>query len=444
MNIQQIHKKLSKECPVDYRINEIIKFGYPFRRIKVKATVNKSPEESIQQIYSTFLKAINLGYDTEEQLITFLGLSKGDFILRELYTTLREKGYVDLISGKWIVSEQGNNFVRDNSVLRVLEEEEFEFLLDAVTNTVIAKRDKLYSDRDSEKLQARITLPIKSPEILEGQSSDIEEIYRNKSTTNSELIDYDSTDILFDKKEYNDYCLIEYTADNLGDSQLEPFIEIRNIDKELSKENHLTKVLSKMYPQVLYDISSSERSEIPELSDSELSQFEKVRENSKQYNSIETLGIWETQHQFYKSIQNAKKKLLIESPWIKKATLKYVSELEKALKRGVEIYVLYGTQGNDKHFKQAIEKLEQVNKDFSSFHLIHLPTHLRNVGNTQFTGTHRKLVIKDNDYFILGSFNFLSLDKREGQKIANEESSLIKVDCKEKWADVFEEYRIES
>jgi len=59
------------------------------------------------------------------------------------------------------------------------------------------------------------------------------------------------------------------------------------------------------------------------------------------------------------------------------------------------------------------------------------------------TGTHRKLIIKDNDYFIQGSFNFLSFNKEKGQKIANEESILIPKNVQKKWESVFEEYEID-
>jgi hypothetical protein len=44
---------------------------------------------------------------------------------------------------------------------------------------------------------------------------------------------------------------------------------------------------------------------------------------------------------------------------------------------------------------------------------------------SNLTGTHRKLVIKDNDYYIQGSFNFLSFGKNERQQVANEESLLV-------------------
>ncbi len=73
---------------------------------------------------------------------------------------------------------------------------------------------------------------------------------------------------------------------------------------------------------------------------------------------------------------------------------------------------------------------------------MHLPTHFEEQGNYKMTGTHRKLIIKDNDYYIQGSFNFLSFNKEKGQKIANEESILIPKKVDLKWEHVLNSYNI--
>ncbi len=88
--------------------------------------------------------------------------------------------------------------------------------------------------------------------------------------------------------------------------------------------------------------------------------------------------------------------------------------------------------------------MERLDNQFKNFHLIHLPTHFEEQGNYDMTGTHRKLIIKDNEYYIQGSFNFLSFNREKGQKIANEESILIPKKVKEKWINVFEEYEIDN
>ena len=132
----KLYKQLNKHCPSGFRINEIIQFGYPFRRLKIKITANKTPEKSLQHIYSAILRTVNAGFSSEKELCQFLGLHPEDFLLKELYY-LREKGMLDLINNKWIVTETGNEFIKNNDILRVIEEDEFEFLVDARKNTVL-------------------------------------------------------------------------------------------------------------------------------------------------------------------------------------------------------------------------------------------------------------------------------------------------------------------
>ena len=75
-----LYQKISNtHCPPGYKLNEMIPFGWPFRRIRVKVTASKSPEKSIQHIYSIMLETIEAGWNTEEALSEFLGLQSEDF-----------------------------------------------------------------------------------------------------------------------------------------------------------------------------------------------------------------------------------------------------------------------------------------------------------------------------------------------------------------------------
>ncbi|RLD57627.1 MAG: hypothetical protein DRJ01_13650, partial [Bacteroidetes bacterium] len=198
MEIKDIHSKLDKQCPSDFKINEIIQFAYPYRRIKVNATVNKSPEKSIQQVYSVFLRTIKAGHNTEEQIIDFLGLHKEDFILRELYF-LRERGFVDFASGIWLITEQGEEFIKDNNILKILEEEEFEFLIDAITNDALAKDFRTYTVKnEANKLIPEINYSNRSPELLDSKNEQLADIYKNQSKGKAYLVDYDKSNIIFD------------------------------------------------------------------------------------------------------------------------------------------------------------------------------------------------------------------------------------------------------
>ena len=445
MDIKAIHNKLEKQCQSDFKINEIISFAYPYRRLTINATVNKSPELSIQQVYSVLLRAIEAGYNTNNELLLFLGLNKEDFILKELYF-LRERGYADFVSKKWLVTEQGRKFIRDNSLLKMLEEENFEFLIDSITNEAIERSFRTYGvSLETNKLNPIINYPNRSPKLLDNKFESLSDIYKKKNGGKAFLVDYDKSNIKFDSlnKEFKDYFLIEYIPIKEKCDELMPFIEIRNDDNDFSINARLTRHLSMQYPSILYQFTNSDRSVIADLVEKQeldIDEGYRVKQVDQELPDAKTLSIWETQSQFKEALKNVDSKILIESPWIKRATLKYIDLFEEALNRNVDIIILYGIRNNDEHDYETMKKLEELSSKYTTFHLVHLPSHFERIRNYRMVGTHRKLIIKDNDYYIQGSFNFLSFNKKEGQRVANEESILLSKNVQKKWKDVFNEY----
>jgi hypothetical protein len=168
MTEEEAYIKLKDKAPTGYKLNELIAFSYPVRKLKLDVLVNKQPDGSLVKVYNVLLRAIQAGFQTQEKLFEFLGLGQTDeFILRELFT-LREKGYVDLISEKWIVTEEGKKFLKDNNLLRVEEEEEFEFLLDGISGEIISSNENVIEKVNLEKhLKSELKMSNRSPELLE-------------------------------------------------------------------------------------------------------------------------------------------------------------------------------------------------------------------------------------------------------------------------------------
>ena len=152
------------------------------------------------------------------------------------------------------------------------------------------------------------------------------------------------------------------------------------------------------------------------------------------------MTIWETKQKFIESLQNVKEQILIESPWIKKATLEYIPYFENILKHKKKLVILFGIDEKSEHDYRTMNEISKLHgKYINNFTLINLSEHLK---GSRYTGSHRKLLIKDNDYYISGSFNFLSFAKHEGERIANEESQLIAINVKEKWERIIKDYNL--
>jgi hypothetical protein len=442
MTDKEVFKRLEEKCPTGYRINELIQFYYPVRRIKMNVLVNKSPDSSLVKVYNVILRAIQLGLNTQEKLFNFLGLNKNDeFIL----IALKEKRYADLVSEKWSVTNAGEEFIKNEKILRIEENEDFEFFIDSISGDIMTfeeseERDVVRKIENEEKrLEQKIKFPIKSPELVNKKSSrlQLDELFKNKNKDET-LISYDPNEIKNDYLEYCHYWLVEYIPENNNTSSAAK-LEVRSF-YTLKEIRFLTKRFNEEYQDYIYELTDSDRSnnieELPEI----VEETKVIKELQVSVPDFETLGIWETKQRFIEAIDSVKEKILIESPWIKQATREYIPYFEKLLQHKKRLIILYGMADKDEHDINIMKKLENLQTQHSKyFRLIHLPEHFENI-NSKLTGTHRKLMIKDNEYYISGSFNFLSFGKQENQKVSNEESHLIRKNVKEKWESVMKGY----
>lgn len=434
MTEEEAYKQLKDKAPTGYRLNELIQFSYPVRKIRLDVLVNKQPDGSLVKVYNVLLRAIQAGFSSQDKLFTFLGLGQTDeFVLRELFT-LREKGLVDLVSEKWIVTEEGEKFIQDEKILRIEEKEEFEFLIDGISGEIMSARQNRTEKKLLKSLDPEVKLSNRNPELIEGKFQQLADTYKQDNENKAYLISYASDDIKYDSSDWCNFWLIEYIPDRK--SNQEPKLEVRNFET-LKEIKSLTSKFNSEYRHYIYSLSSSERTEFEEITI--IHEEPKVQ---SQTDDLSTLTIWETKQKFIEALNNVKEKILIESPWIKRATQEYIPLFEKLLKDKKQLTILYGISEKDEHDIYTLRKVEELQKQHKDkFKLIHLPTHFAEI-HSRLTGTHRKLVIKDNEYYIHGSFNFLSFGKNERQQVANEESLLISKDVSKKWEQVAKEYSL--
>lgn len=434
MTEEEAYKQLKDKAPTGYRLNELIQFSYPVRKIRLDVLVNKQPDGSLVKVYNVLLRAIQAGFSSQDKLFTFLGLGQTDeFVLRELFT-LREKGLVDLVSEKWIVTEEGEKFIQDEKILRIEEKEEFEFLIDGISGEIMSARQNRTEKKLLKSLDPEVKLSNRNPELIEGKFQQLADTYKQDNENKTYLISYASDDIKYDSNDWCNFWLIEYIPDRK--SNQEPKLEVRDFET-LKEIKSLTSKFNSEYRHYIYSLSSSERTEFEEITI--IHEEPKVQSQTE---DLSTLTIWETKQKFTEALKNVKEKILIESPWIKKATQEYIPLFEKLLKDKKQLTILYGISEKDEHDIYTLRKVEELQKQHKdTFKLIHLPTHFAEI-HSRLTGTHRKLVIKDNEYYIQGSFNFLSFGKNERQQVANEESLLISKDVSKKWEQVEMDYKL--
>jgi len=128
-----------------------------------------------------------------------------------------------------------------------------------------------------------------------------------------------------------------------------------------------------------------------------------------------------------KALTGSQNRLLIVSPWITHWVIDnmFVMSLEALLRNGVEVTIGYGladdegARGTDKAKQkpaitfQAEKELANIQRRFDNFKLVFL-------GNT-----HRKLLVSDDKFAVVTSFNWLSFSGDTGKKARDEFGFLV-------------------
>lgn len=134
-----------------------------------------------------------------------------------------------------------------------------------------------------------------------------------------------------------------------------------------------------------------------------------------------TLEVGEHKRYFIYVLQNAKKHIYIQSPWVRHDTLEIYKEyIQSALEKGVKITIKYGMQKRSQKDKQEIDEgalayLNELKAKYPNFSLKH-------------DYDHSKILICDDEFMIVGSFNWLSFrgEIRGDEALRGETSTINK------------------
>lgn len=133
------------------------------------------------------------------------------------------------------------------------------------------------------------------------------------------------------------------------------------------------------------------------------------------------------------ALKNAKQAVYIHSPWVRHKVVKeYEKDIESALQKGIKVSIKYGLKPRNRFEKAPIDPeskmlFDKWDKSYPNFK-----------ANTD--DNHSKILICDDEFMIVGSFNWLSfggLADKDGD-IRGETSSVVKnLDSIQKEIDKF-------
>jgi hypothetical protein len=159
--------------------------------------------------------------------------------------------------------------------------------------------------------------------------------------------------------------------------------------------------------------------------------------------AIQSLNVWEHRPTMIKAIEASRTRLMIVSPWITaEATDEHIlRRIEEALKRGVSVFIGYGiAEDTTKEDKPPSAKVMQRLKALAKNRKLSGRLVLRRLV------THEKVLLKDDDLYVVGSFNWLSFRGDRKRGIRRETSVVLRdVDTvKRAWDERLKDFALET
>lgn len=114
--------------------------------------------------------------------------------------------------------------------------------------------------------------------------------------------------------------------------------------------------------------------------------------------NVEMMGVYDHPPLLRQALTQASQRLIIVSPWITDAVVdrRFLGELAALLKRGVNVHIGYGLGEDAGRPPKAVGELKKLAGAHKNFTFVRLGD------------THAKILIKDNDWLVTTSFNWLS------------------------------------
>ena len=128
---------------------------------------------------------------------------------------------------------------------------------------------------------------------------------------------------------------------------------------------------------------------------------------------LRSLSVYEHPPILNKALTEAKERLMIISPWIRKKVVNkdFLTKLESLLRNQVKLYIGYGI-GDGRCDPGPVAKLQQLSANYENLKFM------------DFGNTHAKLLLYDRNCVCLGSFNWLSFKGDPDSPFRDEQSFL--------------------
>ena len=454
MTIEELAQK-NANTVAGYDLVKYFEAACPVYKIELKFTMQKKkPLSILQEFILRFLKENVTSTDT---ICAFLGINP-DVVFNAI-ADLRANDLltVDIYRENLKLTDKGRKVLEKASVI-VPEELSFSVMMDGLTGDVFIDTKRYYKGNE---LRDNTMIPLKTafdrPSIedisYENLNNAIKQ-YRISNGKNS-FFEGDLLSINEVEKVYTEYkkiyVLVYYNYEK-------ETMELRAFEKSVRRQEYETIIL-RMQNENLHQIDFDKKTIVDELNErpllnsipkeiiEEAEEFEnKKGDYQKQIDALKTqiidfneqidseavpekeritatqqvrilkkqleelqnkqksanriLNTYDHRPLFLKALKDAQKQVIIVSPWIKRSGVnnEVLLLIEKALQKKVQVVIGYGISDEQDSDPKILKQLENMQK--------------KKYGNyltlVSLNNTHEKVLICDNDFLVITSFNWLS------------------------------------
>jgi hypothetical protein len=451
--IEELAKSKANSIP-NFSLVKYYEAALPQYHMEAVLTMLKKKPLSVLQEF--VLKFIEEGITDIAEIRTFLGINA--FAINSAVATLQNDGMVsvDIFNSHIRITEKGEEALKVAATI-VPDDIEYPIYVDGLLGNIYFDTKSLYSKRQVRDFDLTAISPsIDTPTIenieyeevkralnsfkhkyayekdkLEGDLQEVAHVekayveykkasvlvFKNDKTDEIELQVYEGT-IRNDEygialqKMYNDNLHV-FDFDNKNEADESEELPLMNLLPEeiivsareySAKANSIERDINNLQNQLteMVEHSETEDEEQKESSTEKIRFLEKkIREMENERKGADrVLSTYDHRPLLLDALKNAKNSIIIISPWIKSSGLnnQILSLIEKAVQRKTRVVIGYGISEKEDSDKWIINSLNNIKeKKYGEYlELIRL------------SNTHEKVLIKDNEFMVITSFNWLS------------------------------------
>lgn len=453
MIIEELAKSKANSIP-NCSLVKYYEAGIPQWHMKSILTMLKRKKLSVLQEF--ILKFVSAGIDELPDICNFLGVNS--FAINNAVALLQKNNLllVDIYYSRLKLTDKGEESLKEAATI-VPEDIEYALYVDGLLGNIYIDTRKLYTQNELRNFDIKpVNTIVDKPTLeylvfeevkravnhfkknhayeqdrLEGDLQEVSRVektyveykkvnvlvFMNNKSGDIEIQVYDGATrsdeygIALQKQYINNNRVFDFDrkeeVDEVDDNSLMSILPREIIDSAKGfsyKDSTLEKEISNLTTQ-LDEIKESTQNEVEDVKDSSI---EKIRflenkilqmENERK-GADRVLSTYDHRPLLIDALENAKNTVVIVSPWIKKGGLnnEILGQIERALQRKTKVIIGYGISKKEDNDKWILNRLSDIQKKGYGQYL--------NI--VRLSNTHEKVLIKDNDFMVITSFNWLS------------------------------------